>query len=73
MKTTNRIMNIPNPKFDLFETVTVVDYIENKKGMVSRRLYDIDNNKYIYDVLLKHENKYQMDYFEENQLKKQEQ
>ena len=66
-------MNIPNPKFDLFETVTVVDYIENKKGMVSRRLYDIDNNKYIYDVLLKHENKYQMDYFEENQLKKQEQ
>jgi hypothetical protein len=66
-------MNIINPRFDLFETVTIIDYIENKKGMVSRRLYDIDNNKYIYDVLLKHENKYQMDYFEENQLKKQEQ
>jgi hypothetical protein len=66
-------MNIPNPKFDLFETVTIVDYIENKKGMVSRRLYDIDNNKYIYDVLLKHDNKYEMGYFEENQLKKPEQ
>ncbi len=66
-------MNIPNPKFDLFETVTVVDYIENKKGMVSRRLYDIDNNKYIYDVLIKYDNKYKMNYFEENQLKKQEQ
>lgn len=62
-------MNIPNPKFDLFETVTVVDYIENKKGMVSRRLYDIDNNKYIYDVLIKYDNKYKMNYFEENQLK----
>lgn len=63
-------MNIINPRFDLFETVTIIDYIENKKGMVSRRLYDIDNNKYIYDVLLKHENKYEMNYFEENQLKK---
>lgn len=63
-------MNIINPRFDLFETVTIVDYIENKKGMISRRLYDIDNNKYIYDVLLKHENKYEMNYFEENQLKK---
>lgn len=63
-------MNIINPRFDLFETVTIIDYIENKKGMVSRRLYDIDNNKYIYDVLLKHDNKYEMGYFEENQLKK---
>ena len=62
-------MNIPNPEFDLFETIFVVDYIENRKGVVSRRLYDVDNNKYIYDVLFKHENKYQMDYFEENQLK----
>lgn len=63
-------MNIPNPKFDLFETVTIVDYIENKKGMVSRRLFDVDNNKYIYDVFFKYENKYEMGYFEENQLKK---
>ncbi len=66
-------MNIINPRFDLFETVTIIDYIENKKGMVSRRLYDIDNNKYIYDVLIKYDNKYKMNYFEENQLKKQEQ
>lgn len=51
MEKRDEVMTIPNFKFDLFETVVIVDYIENKKGIVSRRLYDVDNNKYIYDVL----------------------
>ena len=63
-------MNIINPRFDLFEAVTIVDYPENKKGLITRRLFDIDNEKYIYDIFIQSEDKYYMDFFQEEKLKK---